>query len=138
VGGAVFGRGAFCPFFLGAAMFFVVGKSRYTDDHDREWWGRAGAWMLIASIFWMGLNALVIFGPGLLSYMSALITSVGGLSGLISLLLGFSSKTTATAKGKPSMIDVLLDRAVLLAAPVFIACLLVLITLLTSLLMKGL
>ncbi|HTL63054.1 MAG TPA: patatin-like phospholipase family protein [Nitrospira sp.] len=135
---AVFAVPGFLTMFLLTATIFIGVASRYTDDHDREWWGRAGAWMLIASIFWMGLNALVIFGPGLLSYMPALITSVGGLSGLISLLLGFSSKTTATAKGKPSMIDVLLDRAVRLAAPVFIACLLVLITLLTSLLMKGL
>jgi hypothetical protein len=69
--------------------------------------------------------------------MPTLVTSLGGVSGVISLLLGFSSRTTATAKSKPSVIDVVLDRAVRLAAPVFIACLLVLITVLTSLLMKG-
>ncbi len=123
--------------FLLTATIFVGVASRYTDDHDREWWGRAGAWVLIASVMWTGLSGLVVFGPGLLSYTPALMTSLGGLSGLISLLLGFSSRTKATGKGKSSMMDVVLDRAVRLAAPVFIACLLVMITLFSSLLMKG-
>lgn len=128
----------FLTMFLLTATIFVGVASRYTDDHDREWWGRAGAWVLIASVTWAALGSLVVFGPGLLSYTPALVTSLGGLSGAISLLLGFSSKTTATSKAKPSMVDVVLDRAVRLAAPVFIACLLVLITLFTSMLIKGL
>jgi len=132
-----FGVAGFLTMFLLTATIFVGVASRYTDDHDREWWGRAGAWVLIASVMWTGLSGLVVFGPGLLSYTPALMTSLGGLSGLISLLLGFSSRTKATGKGKSSMMDVVLDRAVRLAAPVFIACLLVMITLFSSLLMKG-
>jgi hypothetical protein len=134
---AVFALAGFLTMFLLTATIFIGVASRYTDDHDREWWGRAGAWVLIASVSWTGLSALVVFGPGLLSYTPGPVTSLGGLSGVISLLLGFSSKTTATTKAKPSLMDVILDRAVRLAAPVFIACLLVLITLITSLLMKG-
>ena len=134
---AVFSLSGFLTMFLLTATIFIGVASRYTDDHDREWWGRAGAWVLIASVSWTGLSALVVFGPGLLSYTPGLITSLGGLSGVISLLLGFSSRTTATGKAKPTMTDVVLDRAVRLAAPVFIACLLVLITLLTSLVMTG-
>jgi len=133
-----FAVAGFLAMFLLAATIFVGVASRYTDDHDREWWGRAGAWMLIASVTWMGLGTLVVFGPGLLSYTPTVMTSLGGLSGIISLLLGFSSKTTATAKTKPTLLDVVLDRAVRLAAPIFIACLLILITLFTSALMKGL
>jgi Patatin-like phospholipase len=135
---ASFALPGFLTMFLLTATIFVGVASRYTDDHDREWWGRAGAWVLIASVTWAGLGSLVVFGPGLLSYTPTLVASLGGLSGVISLLLGFSSKTTATAKAKPSMVDLVLDRAVRLAAPVFIASLLVLITLLTSALMKGL
>jgi len=134
---AVFALAGFLTMFLLTATIFIGVASRYTDDHDREWWGRAGAWVLITSVSWTGLSALVVFGPGLLSYTPGSVTSLGGLSGVISLLLGFSSKTTATTKAKPSIMDVILDRAVRLAAPVFIACLLVLITLVTSLLMKG-
>jgi patatin-like phospholipase len=135
---ACFALPGFLTMFLLTATVFVGVASRYTDDHDREWWGRAGAWVLIASTTWAALGSLVVFGPGLLSYTPTLVTSVGGLSGVISLLLGFSPKTTATAKAKPSMVDLVLDRAVRLAAPVFIACLLVLVTLFTSAVMKGL
>jgi len=133
---ACFAVPGFLTMFLLTATIFIGVASRYTDDHDREWWGRAGAWILIAIVTWAGLSALILFGPGLLSYTPALVTSVGGLSGAISLLLGFSSKTKATNKAKPSMVDLLLDRAAVLAAPVFIACLLVLIALFTSLLMN--
>jgi hypothetical protein len=135
---ACFALPGFLTMFMLTATIFIGVASRYTDDHDREWWGRAGAWMLLASIAWAGLGSLVVFGPGLLSYTPTFMASLGGLSGIISLLLGFSSRTTATAKGKPSMVDLVLDRAVRLAAPVFIACILVLLTLFTSALMKGL
>ena len=134
---AVFAGAGFLTMFLLTATIFIGVASRYTDDHDREWWGRAGAWILIASVSWTGLSALVVFGPGLLSYTPTFVTSLGGISGAIALLLGFSSRTTATSKAKPSIMDVVIDRAVRLAAPVFIACLLVLITLLTSMLMNG-
>jgi patatin-like phospholipase len=134
---ASFALPGFLTMFLLTATIFVGVASRYTDDHDREWWGRSGAWVLIASVTWAGIASLVVFGPGLLSYTPKLVTSLGGICGVISLLLGFSSKTTATAKTKPSMVDLVLDRAVRLAAPVFIACLLVLVTLFTSVLLKG-
>jgi hypothetical protein len=135
---ACFAVPGFLTMFLLTATIFVGVASRYTDDDDREWWGRGGAWVLIANVTWAALGSLVVFGPGLLSYTPALMTSLGGLSGVISLLLGFSSKTTATARAKPSMVDLVLDRAVRLAAPVFIATLLVLITLSTSAFLKGL
>ncbi|HEU4500351.1 MAG TPA: patatin-like phospholipase family protein [Nitrospira sp.] len=129
---ATFAVPAFLSMFLLTATLFVGVASRYTDDHDREWWGRAGAWTLIAMLTWSAGGALVIFGPGLLSYTPALMTSVGGVSGVISLVVGFSSRTAATGKTKPDLVDLILDRAVRLAAPLFIACLLVLVTLGTS------
>jgi len=125
--------------FLLTATLFVGVASRYTDDHDREWWGRAGAWILIAATAWAGIASLVVFGPGLLYLLPPTIAaSVGGLSGLISLVLGFSAKTSATAKTKPSLADLVLDRAARLAAPLFIACLLALLSVLTSRLLNGL
>ncbi|HEU4683838.1 MAG TPA: patatin-like phospholipase family protein [Nitrospira sp.] len=114
--------------FLLTATLFVGVASRYTDDHDREWWGRAGAWVLIAAATWSAGASLVLFGPGLASMMPGMAASLGGVSGLISLVLGFSGKTSASGKAKPSMRDVVLDRVVRLAAPVFIACLLTFLT----------
>src|ERR1700688_4008891 len=35
-------------FFLQATIFVGVAGWR-NDDYDREWWGRAGAWLLIAA-----------------------------------------------------------------------------------------
>src|SRR5688572_1751608 len=122
----------FLSMFLLTATLFVGVASRYTDDHDREWWGRAGAWTLIVSLTWSAAASLIVFGPGLLSFTPTLVAAVGGLSGVVSLVLGFSSRTTATGKGKPDLIDLLLDRAVRLAAPIFIACLLIVVTLSTS------
>ncbi len=132
-----FAPAGFLAMFLLTATVFVGVASRYTDDHDREWWGRAGAWMLIAGTVWSALGSLVVFGPGLVSWVPGVVASVGGLSGIVSLVLGFSAKTSATAKGKPGVVDLVLDRAVRLAAPVFIACLLTLITLWTSLLLNA-
>ena len=97
---AVFALAGFLTMFLLTATIFIGVASRYTDDHDREWWGRAGAWVLIASISWTGLSALVVFGPGLLSYTPGTVTSLGGLSGVISLLLGFSSKNDGDDQGQ--------------------------------------
>ena len=135
---ACFAVPGFLAMFLITATIFVGVASRYTDDHDREWWGRAGAWTLIVGTTWGTIGALIVFGPGLISFKPTLVSSVGGLSGLISLVLGFSAKTSATAKGKQSLADLVIDRAVRLAAPVFIACLLVLLALLTGVLLKGL
>lgn len=135
---ACFAMPGFLAMFLLTATVFVGVASRYTDDHDREWWGRAGAWVLIAGTTWGALGALVVFGPGLMSLMPTVIASLGGLSGVISLVLGFSAKTSATAKAKPSLADLVLDRAVRLSAPVFIICLLALLALFTSFLLKGL
>jgi Patatin-like phospholipase len=129
---ATFAIPGFLSMFLLTATLFVGVASRYTDDHDREWWGRAGAWTLIVMLTWSAAGTLVIFGPGLLSYTPALMASVGGVSGVIALVLGFSSRTEATGKAKPDLLDLILDRAVRVAAPLFIACLLVLVTLGTS------
>ncbi|MGH6890975.1 MAG: patatin-like phospholipase family protein, partial [Dongiaceae bacterium] len=79
---ACFAVPGFLTMFLLTATVFVGVASRYTDDHDREWWGRSGAWTLIAATIWSALGSLVIFGPGLLSFMPTVIASVGGLSGV--------------------------------------------------------
>jgi hypothetical protein len=53
----------FIAAFLLAATVFVGLVSRFTDDEDREWWGRDGSWMLIVVVAWLGISSLVIFGP---------------------------------------------------------------------------
>lgn len=86
----------FLSLFLLAATLFIGIASRSTGDGDREWWGRAGSWVLIGAVGWTGAAGLALFGPWVLSHVPAWITSAGGITGLLTLLAGFSAKTAAT------------------------------------------
>ena len=90
---------AFLSLFLLAATLFIGIASRSTGDGDREWWGRAGSWVLIASVSWLGLSGISIFGPAVWHAISTWVASAGGVTGLLTILLGFSSKTGAKPAG---------------------------------------
>ncbi|MFO0706852.1 MAG: hypothetical protein U0412_08360 [Nitrospira sp.] len=89
----------FLSIFLLAATLFIGIASRFTGDGDREWWGRAGSWVLIASVCWLGLTGIALFGPELWQMISAWVASAGGITGVLTILLGFSSKTGAKQTG---------------------------------------
>lgn len=122
--------------FLLTATLFVGIASRYSDDDDREWWGRSGSWLLLAGVVWVATATLVMFGPGLLAFTPAVITSLGGFSGVIALVFGFSSKTAATTNQRDMRSVKVADYAVKLATPVFIVFLLTVLALGTSWLLK--
>jgi hypothetical protein len=111
---------------LTTEAIFVGLVSRQTDDEDREWWGRAGAWLLIAGIFWVSLRVLVLFGPmallWLVPHAPVLISSLGGISGIAAAALGFSGGTPAKAsKGAPGGLGGFLKDSLLsVSATVFI------------------
>ena len=87
----------------GMSLFVgAVSKFRWVDDEDREWWGRFGSWLLIIIVAWLALSAITIFGPPLLLDFPRLVTGIGGISGLIAVLLGKSSLTTASGAKAPS------------------------------------
>ena len=77
-----------------------------TCDLEREWWARCGAWTLIVATVWLVFSAIVLFGPWVLrdnaneKGITRLITTVSGvITGLITLLGGFSGKSAANKKG---------------------------------------
>lgn len=133
--------------------------SRWTEEDDQEWWARCGAWLLIVVFGWATVNILVIFGPQLpvmlrwpekwsdwQSLATAAATAVGVISGAITLLGGFSSGTPSHRKKestagadktndaeKPS----LLNRITPLAAPAFLAFIIILLALGTNWLLIG-
>ena len=112
--------------FLLTATIFIGFASRFTEEQDREWWGRTGSWLLIAMIMWIGLSGIVTFGPGLIHWMTPKVAaSVGGLSGLLTLVLGFSSRTTAQQQEERSQTTIIADLAVRAAAPIFMLCVLI-------------
>lgn len=119
-----------------SAMLFEGIISFYTSDEDREWWSRSDAWFLIAILGWAAASSLVIWGPILLGRLqdqlsSAGIASVGGVSGLITILLGRSSSTAVKQKQKDEAgwKARIPDIALKLAAPVFVVFLLILLVL---------
>jgi len=124
-------------FFLLAVTLFVALASKWASDEDREWVARAAGWILIWVVARAFLSILVIFGP-LLWYHAGVWTmgTVGGLSGLLTLVLGFGGKTGAK-KVNSSQPQPLPARAagvaLALAAPLFALSLLVGLSALTSL-----
>jgi hypothetical protein len=125
--------------FLLAATIFIGLASYFTNDADREWWARFGSWVLILIIGRSLLSALVIFGPVLLVESApGWISSLGGISGVITLFLGRSAKTPASKKpgqteSKGSMVA---STALTFAAPLFALFIIVVLSLGTSLLLR--
>lgn len=129
-------------FLLGATLFVGL-SSYYTSDSDREWLARCGAWLLIVISVRVVLFAIVLFGPVLLLKAPAWISSsVGGVSGLVTLLLGRSSQTKGRQdqkqKGERSVASIALDKLLMVAAPVFALSILVALSHLTTLLIRWL
>jgi hypothetical protein len=124
--------------FFAQATAFVGVSSKYNEDYDREWWGRAGAWLLMAAVF-LGLGSLIaVFGPVLLYRAPLLLSSIGGVSGIVAGLVGFSAKTGANEKekektGKTAAIGNLVSA---LAVPIFVIVVLASISLGTTVLIR--
>ena len=112
-----------------AQIFFVGAISiRQPDDGDREWLARAGGWYAVAIVTWAAFMAIVILGPEIVERLipkaGAWITSVGGISGAITLILGKSNLTSPDPTHRKRDFKTLaLDVALALAAPIFSAVL---------------
>lgn len=130
---------AFLSLFLLAATLFIGIASRSTGDGDREWWGRAGSWVLIASICWAGLGSITIFGPALWGKLSAWVASAGGITGVLTVILGFSAKTDAKPSGSESAWWKQLGKHVylLLLAPLTIGLILIQLARITQTIVAG-
>ncbi len=138
---ASLGPPLFLLMFLIAATIFIGVASTYTNDADRELMARTGAWMLITIFGWSVFCALVIFGPVGLVWLwkefKISLLSVSTVSGLLTLIGGFSSKTSATrkadsAKGQTSLISQMLTTSLPTAATIFVVIVLAALSLATS------
>jgi hypothetical protein len=121
------------------ATVFVGGTGRFNDDFDREWWGRAGAWVIIASIGWIVITAVVIYGPVGIYYAPRTIGLIGGVSGLFAMAVGRSSKTGANDKQKQgeSTTGGVSSILAALATPIFALVLLAALSLGTTLALRA-
>jgi hypothetical protein len=132
---ACFAAPMFVGIFLLGVILFVGLTSNVTDDEDREWWARFGAWALIVTVLWSGLSALVIFGPVGLMYLGdktkVILAALGGVSGFFTIFGGMSGKSNAQQEQGGSS-GGLMHYALLLAVPVFALTLLIIFSLGTS------
>ena len=138
------------------ALLITGFTSRVSNDEDQEWWGRAGAWVLIVAVAWILVHSLVLYGPLLLLDLEETVqnmiqhgglselhwadwgrlaaTALGVLSGVITLFGGFSAKTPANVKeaqrsGTGGLLLALLTQVL---APVFLASVIILLSLGTN------
>lgn len=130
----------FLLFFLLVVTIFTGFSGWWTNDEDREWWARLGAWVLIPAVAWSLISPLIIFGPVWLKWIPEYVASVGGISSIITLVLGRSSKTSAyekqVEKKEGGMASTIMDKAVTLAGPIFAAFIVILISLLSTFLVR--
>ena len=127
---------------LAAEMVFVGLVSYESEsDSDREWLGRSAGWEMAAAVAWTLMAALSIalgyciqeFYPELGKYFA----SVGGLTGLATALIGKSSKTSASDADEETITSQILNYALAIAGPVFVAILIVLLSIALDQLLLG-
>jgi len=125
-------------FFVQASVFVGL-SSRWNEDNDREWWGRAGAWLLMAAVIVGALSFISVFGPVLLYRAPIILGSMGGVAGAAAALIGHSSKTPAdeTKKEKKSKSSTATRALLGLAVPLFALVLLAAISLGTTALIQA-
>jgi Patatin-like phospholipase len=83
-----------------------------TEDEDREWWGRSGAWILITIFGWIVVNVIVLWGAQAISatpnrlgvflgevkatpQAKGLLGAFGGVTGIVGALLAVRSKLSS-------------------------------------------
>jgi hypothetical protein len=131
-------------FSLGITL--IVGfASRNVSDEDLEWVARFAGWILIVVVFWCAINALTLYGPSLIllpwrediswtKMWATVITLTGIISGVITIVGGFSSKTPAsgTEQDRPGLRKTLQHKLTRLAAPAFLCFLIIILSTLTN------
>jgi hypothetical protein len=120
----VFGPGVVLVTMALTATVFLGLGSRLTADEDREWWSRAGGWLLIVAIVWTAGAAISIIGPGLPKVVATAVGSAGGIAGIATALVGYYSKAASLAKNASGKKGSASGIFLAIAAPVFTIALL--------------
>jgi hypothetical protein len=118
---------------LAAEMVFVGLVSYESEsDSDREWLGRSAGWEMAAAIAWMLLAALSIalgyYIQESYHQLGTYFASLGGVTGIATALIGKSSKTSASDAEEQTTTSQILNYALAIAGPVFVAILIVLLS----------
>jgi hypothetical protein len=94
---AVLGFPVVIGIFLFSQMLLVGAGSYITEDEDREWWARAGGWLIGIGIGWCVFGFLVLFSESVFNWanlrLSTAFTAATGLSGWAAARAGKSPVT---------------------------------------------
>ncbi len=92
-------------------MLLVGLTSKMTEDEDREWWARSGAFMFLVMLAWPVMTFLMVFAVPLLDQLGKTVVeklraqaAVGGIGAVISYIvshIGASVKTFSGRENKP-------------------------------------
>jgi hypothetical protein len=130
----VVGAPLFWLLFLLAGTFYVAVRSHSSNDQEREWYGRSGAWLLIVTVSWLVATSLIIFGPTVLltlwDWSAPGVMSLTTVTGLFTILGGGSARSTAGGRqDEPDgWREFLVNRGLALAAPLFLVMLIILLS----------
>lgn len=114
-----------------AAESVFVGLASYetNSDADREWLGRSAGWLAAVAVAW-ALTAFLVFAGDYavqFSYISIKhLVAAGGLTGIVTALLGKSSRTSAKqGDDSQGVTGTVLNIALAVAGPIFAAALII-------------
>ncbi len=122
-----------------AGYAFEGATSHFVPDARREWTARYSAWLLIVGVGWLMLTGTVLLGYRLLDRLGdlQLAGGVGLGSGILTALLGGSSKTAGSGQGAgsrhgkgnaPGLVGLLASFSLPIAATLTLFMLLVLLS----------
>ena len=94
-----FGLPALLAGFTLSEVFYIGVASYLTDEMDREFWARAGAWDLILMFAWVSVSVLALYGPVFIESIGpaakAALFGTGAAAGGFAAKLGHSVLTSA-------------------------------------------
>jgi Patatin-like phospholipase len=127
-----------------AEMVFVglVSYERNSDS-DREWLGRAAGWVAVTAVVW-AVTAFLSFAIGyviiqeVVRSLGSYIASAGGVAGVVTAVIGGSAKTSAKSDADDQgTMGFVLNIFLAVAGPVFVAALVVGLSIALDLLLLG-
>ena len=137
------------PWILTSQLFaenIFIGLVSYEpeSDTDREWLGRAAGWLAAGAIAW-GLIAILVFAGEYAVRVAEVISvkalaAVGGVTGIVTALLGMSGSTPATARSDDhgSFKAIASNIVLAVAGPIFAAALVIVLSIALDQLLLGL
>ncbi len=127
-------RTLFVAFTSAAEGIRRYAKRTPAEDADREWWARLSGWLLLFVTTWIAVTGIVFVGGYLLQRFAdvagrvqAAVGGIGGLAGTVAAYIAKSDKTPAKP-GEERELKGPRKWLLILTAPTFVACVIVVIT----------